>query len=82
MQEAQEEALQAALNIFNTEAVGGGTARKKYERQLHATVKKHFEVRTNFLWCGFFCMKDSFAWILINFNSADGQEVVYSKSSV
>ena len=53
MQEAQEEALQAALNIFNTEAVGGGTARKKYERQLHTTVKKHFEVSTNFLWCGF-----------------------------
>jgi hypothetical protein len=50
MQEAQEEALQAALNIFNTEAVGGGTARKKYERQLHTTVKKHFEVSANFLW--------------------------------
>lgn len=54
----------------------------KYERQLHTTVKKHFEVSMNFLWCGFFSMRDYFAKILDNFNIADKQEVVYSKSSL
>ncbi|KAG0631284.1 hypothetical protein M758_1G241000 [Ceratodon purpureus] len=43
LQEAQEEALQAALNSFNLEAVGGGTSRKKYEKELYITVKKQFE---------------------------------------
>ena len=71
MQEAQEEALQVALNIFNTEVVGRGTTRKKYEKQLHTTVKKHFEVSTNFLWCGFFCMRDYFARNLDNFKIED-----------
>ncbi len=45
LQEAHEEALQVALNVFNTEAVGGGNARKKYEQQLYSTVKKKFEVQ-------------------------------------
>jgi hypothetical protein len=44
LQEAQEEALQAALNTFNLEAVGGGTSRKKYEKDLYITIKKQFEV--------------------------------------
>lgn len=44
LQEAQEEAVQAALNVYNTEAVGGGPVRKKYEKQLHATLKRQFEV--------------------------------------
>jgi len=45
LQEAHEEALQVALNVFNTEAVGSGNARKKYEQQLYSTVKKKFEVQ-------------------------------------
>lgn len=49
LQEAQEKALQAALHVFNTEAVGGGTARKKYERQLYITAKKQFDVMLRFL---------------------------------
>jgi len=48
LQEAQEEALQAALNTFNLEAVGGGTSRKKYEKELYTTVKKQFEVGNMF----------------------------------
>ena len=44
MQEAHEEALQAALNTFNLEAVGGGTSRKKYEKEFYITIKKQFEV--------------------------------------
>lgn len=44
LQEAHEEAFQAALNTFNIEAVGGGTLRKKYEKELYNTVKKQFEV--------------------------------------
>jgi hypothetical protein len=43
LQEAHEEALQVALDVFNTEAVGGGNARKKYEQQLYSIVKKKFE---------------------------------------
>jgi hypothetical protein len=45
LQEAHEEALQVALDVFNTEAVGGGNARKKYEQQLYSIVKKKFEVQ-------------------------------------
>jgi hypothetical protein len=45
LQEAHEEALQVALNVFNTEAVGGGNARKKYEQQLYSAVNKKFEVQ-------------------------------------
>jgi chromosome segregation ATPase len=43
LQEAHEEAFQTALNTFNIEAVGGGTLRKKYEKELYNTVKKQFE---------------------------------------
>lgn len=59
LQEAQEKALQAALHVFNTEAVGGGTARKKYERQLHITAKNQFDVMLRFL---------SVIFILVTFN--------------
>lgn len=45
LQEAHEEALQAALNTFNLEAVGGGTSRKKYEKEVYITAKKQFESR-------------------------------------
>lgn len=44
LQEAHDESLQAALNTFNLEAVGGGASRKKYEKELYITVKKQFEV--------------------------------------
>lgn len=36
--------MQAALNVYNSEAVGGGPVRKKYEKHLHAALKKQFEV--------------------------------------
>lgn len=44
MQEAQEEAVQAAFSVFNSEAVGNGPVRRNYEKQLHATLKRQFEV--------------------------------------
>jgi hypothetical protein len=44
LQEAQEEAVQAALTVYNSEAVGGGPTRQKYEKQLHSNLKRQFEV--------------------------------------
>jgi len=49
MQEAQEEAVQAAFSVFNSEAVGNGPVRRNYEKQLHATLKRHFDVRNDSL---------------------------------
>jgi hypothetical protein len=43
LQEAQEEAVQAALTVYNSEAVGGGPTRQKYEKQLHSNLKRQFE---------------------------------------
>jgi hypothetical protein len=44
LQEVQEEAVQAALTVYNSEAVGGGPTRQKYEKQLHITLKRQFQV--------------------------------------
>lgn len=44
LQGAQEEAVQAAFSVYNVEAVGNGPVRRNYEKQLHATLKRHFEV--------------------------------------
>lgn len=44
LQGAQEEAVQAAFSVYNIEAVGNGPVRRNYEKQLHATLKRHFEV--------------------------------------
>jgi hypothetical protein len=43
LQEVQEEAVQAALTVYNSEAVGGGPTRQKYEKQLHITLKRQFQ---------------------------------------
>jgi len=37
-------AVQKALSVFNASAVGGGSARQKYERQLQTFFRKAFEV--------------------------------------
>lgn len=50
LQEAHEEAAQAAYSVYNTEAVGNGPVRRNYEKQLHATLKRQFEVCNGF-WC-------------------------------
>lgn len=50
LQEAHEEAVQAAYSVYNTEAVGNGPVRRNYEKQLHATLKRQFEVRNGSLW--------------------------------
>lgn len=44
LQGAQEEAVQAAFALYNIEAVGNGPVRRNYEKQLHATLKRQFEV--------------------------------------
>ena len=44
LQEAQEEAVQAAFSVYNSEAVGTGPVRRNYEKQLHADLKRQFEV--------------------------------------
>lgn len=44
LQKAQEDAVQVALDVYNGEAVGTGPVRKKYEKQVHTTLKRHFEV--------------------------------------
>lgn len=44
LQEAQEEAVQAAFSVYNSEAVGNGPVRRNYEKQLHANLKRQFEV--------------------------------------
>ncbi|KAJ8761398.1 hypothetical protein K2173_001529 [Erythroxylum novogranatense] len=43
LREAQEEAVQKSLAVFNANAVGIGSARKKYEGLLQKFVKKAFE---------------------------------------
>uniref|UniRef100_A9TME2 Predicted protein n=1 Tax=Physcomitrium patens TaxID=3218 RepID=A9TME2_PHYPA len=43
LQEAQEEAVQAAFSVYNSEAVGNGPVRRNYEKQLHATLRRQFE---------------------------------------
>lgn len=43
LQEAQEEAVQAAFSVYNSEAVGTGPVRRNYEKQLHADLKRQFE---------------------------------------
>ncbi|XP_024393848.1 uncharacterized protein [Physcomitrium patens] len=43
LQEAQEEAVQAAFSVYNSEAVGNGVVRRNHEKQLHATLKRQFE---------------------------------------
>lgn len=44
LQEAQEEAVQAAFSVYNSEAVGTGPVRRNYEKLLHANFKRQFEV--------------------------------------
>ena len=43
LQEAQEEAVQAAFSVYNSEAVGNGPVRRSYEKKLHANLKRQFE---------------------------------------
>ncbi|KAL2611319.1 hypothetical protein R1flu_023011 [Riccia fluitans] len=43
LRDAHEAAVQAALATYNHEAVGTGTPRLKYERQLMVTLKKQFD---------------------------------------
>ncbi|KAJ7525877.1 hypothetical protein O6H91_17G071400 [Diphasiastrum complanatum] len=43
LQEAHDSAWQAALSVYNYEAVGAGPVRTKYERSLQNSLKKHFE---------------------------------------
>lgn len=47
LQEAQEEAVQAAFSVYNSEAVGNGPVRRNYEKQLHATLRRQFEVHSH-----------------------------------
>jgi len=49
MQEAQEEAVQAAFSIYNSQAVGNGPVQRNHEKQLHATLKRQFEVPNDYL---------------------------------
>jgi hypothetical protein len=42
-----ESATEEALNFYNSEAVGTGVARKKYEKLLIAAIKRSFEVPLN-----------------------------------
>lgn len=49
LHEAQEEAVQAAFSVFNSEAVGNGPVRRNFEKQLHSTLKRQFEVRNDSL---------------------------------
>lgn len=44
IQNALQDAHEAALAIYNHEAVGAGAPRLKYERQLMVSLKKQFEV--------------------------------------
>lgn len=44
MREAHEEAVQKSMATFNANAVGAGSARKKYEGLLQKFFKKAFEV--------------------------------------
>ncbi|XP_010494772.1 PREDICTED: guanylate-binding protein 3 [Camelina sativa] len=43
LREEHEEAVRKALAMFNSNAVGAGSARKKYEDHLHKDLKKKFE---------------------------------------
>jgi hypothetical protein len=44
LQEAQEEAVQAAFATYNSQAVGTGAVRRNYEKQLNADLERQFEV--------------------------------------
>jgi hypothetical protein len=45
LQEAQEEALQAAFAAYNSQAVGTGAVRSNYEKQLNADLEHQFDVQ-------------------------------------
>lgn len=44
LREMHEEAVAKAISVFNDSAVGSGSARLKYEKQLQSFFKKSFEV--------------------------------------
>lgn len=58
MQEAlrtvHESATEDALNVYNSEAVGAGAARQKYEKLLLANFKRNFEVMFGLKYCCYF----------------------------
>jgi hypothetical protein len=44
LREAHEDAMRKAISVFNASAVGAGSARLKFEKLLHNSLKKAFEV--------------------------------------
>ena len=44
LREAHEDAMRKAISAFNASAVGAGAARTKFEKLLHSSLKKAFEV--------------------------------------
>ncbi|AQK92152.1 Guanylate-binding protein 2 [Zea mays] len=43
LREAHEDAMRKAISVFNASAVGAGSARLKFEKLLHSSLKKAFE---------------------------------------
>ncbi|CAN6336811.1 unnamed protein product [Urochloa humidicola] len=43
LREAHEDAMRKAINAFNASAVGAGSARSKFEKLLHSSLRKAFE---------------------------------------
>jgi hypothetical protein len=44
LREAHEDATRKAISAFNASAVGAGPARSKFEKLLHTSLRKAFEV--------------------------------------
>jgi hypothetical protein len=44
LREAHEDAMRKAISAFNASAVGVGSARSKFEKLLHSSLRKAFEV--------------------------------------
>jgi hypothetical protein len=44
LREAHEDAIRKAISAFNVSAVGTRSARSKFEKLLHSSLKKAFEV--------------------------------------
>jgi len=44
LREAHEDAMRKAISAFNASAVGAGSARSKFEKLLHSSLRKAFEV--------------------------------------
>lgn len=44
LREAHEDAMRKAISAFNASAVGAGPARSKFEKLLHSSLRKAFEV--------------------------------------